>query len=95
MSMFAASPRGSSSERRFVSDGRGRDSSPHPRETRDRVLGTVQLPWREVTGNGEPCDVCAAPIAQTTVEIECPLFKGAVVKFHVRCFMLWQTEREA
>lgn len=46
-------------------------------------------------GSGELCDACAEPIPRTTVEIEGPLFKGAVVKFHVRCFTLWQTERVA
>jgi hypothetical protein len=44
---------------------------------------------------GEPCDACAEPTSKTMVEIEGPLFKGAVVKFHVQCFTLWQTEREA
>jgi hypothetical protein len=58
-----------------------------PRNNFPRVRGEA--------GSGEPCDACAEPISKTTVEIEGPLFKGAVVKFHVRCFTLWQTERES
>ena len=58
-----------------------------PRENFPRVWGEA--------GSGEPCDTCAEPIFKTTVEIEGPLFKGAVVKFHVRCFTVWQTERES
>ena len=57
-----------------------------PRTNFPRVSGEA--------GSGEPCDACAEPIPKTTVEIEGPLFKGAIVKFHVRCFTLWQTERE-
>ena len=58
-----------------------------PRDNFPRVSGQA--------GNGEPCDACAESISKTTVEIEGPLFKGAVVRFHVRCFTLWQTERES
>jgi hypothetical protein len=58
-----------------------------PRANFPRVSGEA--------GSGEPCDACGEPIPAATVEIEGPLFKGAVVKFHVRCFTLWQTEREA
>jgi hypothetical protein len=62
----------------------------------DGVLPRTNFPrvWGEA-GSGEPCDACAEPISKTTVEIEGPLFKGAVVKFHVRCFTVWQTERES
>jgi hypothetical protein len=58
-----------------------------PRNNFPRVSGEA--------GSGEPCDACAEPIPKAAVEIEGPIFKGAVVKFHVRCFTLWQTEREA
>jgi hypothetical protein len=58
-----------------------------PRDNFPRVSGEA--------GSGEPCDPCAETIPKATVEIEGPLFKGAVVKFHVRCFTLWQTERES
>jgi hypothetical protein len=58
-----------------------------PRDNFPRVSGEA--------GSGEPCDACAEPIPKAAVEIDGPIFKGAVVKFHVRCFTLWQTEREA
>src|SRR4030095_9324025 len=42
----------------------------------------------------EPCDACGEPIPKTAVEIEGPIIKGAVVKFHVRCFALCRPKRK-
>ena len=59
------------------------------------VLGAGAGPRAYVPRLVEPCDACGEPIPKTAVEIEGPIIKGAVVKFHVRCFTLWQTERKA
>lgn len=46
-------------------------------------------------GTGARCDACEAIILGDDLEIEADLPKGGVVRFHLRCFTIWQKEREA
>ena len=45
-------------------------------------------------GVGEPCAVCARPIARLEIECECEQPGGVVLRFHQVCFAVWDEERQ-
>ena len=46
-------------------------------------------------GAGQSCACCDKPILATEVECECDRPSGGVIRFHQRCFALWDTLRQA
>ena len=44
---------------------------------------------------GQACDACESTTPTEELEIEGNLAKGGTVRLHVRCFTIWQKEREA
>ena len=58
-----------------------------PKEFLLRVFGRA--------GSGQLCDACEGTIPEEELEIEGNLAKGGTVRLHVRCFTIWQKEREA
>ena len=58
-----------------------------PKEFLLRVFGKL--------GAGQVCDACESIIPASELEIEGNLSKGGTVRLHVRCFTIWQKEREA
>lgn len=43
-------------------------------------------------GNLRPCDACDQPITHIETEYEIDLPTGQTIRFHKRCFEVWQTE---
>ena len=58
-----------------------------PKEFLPRVFGGP--------GTGQRCDACEETVLAEDLEIEGNLAKGGLVRFHIRCFSIWQKEREA
>ena len=58
-----------------------------PKEFLLRVFGR--------SSSGQVCDACERIIPAEELEIEGNLAKGGTVRLHVRCFTIWQKEREA
>ena len=46
-------------------------------------------------GTGQPCDACEKVITKAELEFEGPGPKGDVVRFHIGCFGIWDTERQS
>lgn len=46
-------------------------------------------------GNGETCNGCEEIVTKGQLVMEGTGFKGGEVQFHVKCFFIWATEREA
>lgn len=46
-------------------------------------------------GNGETCNGCEETVTKEQLVMEGVGFKGSAVQFHVKCFYVWTTEREA
>jgi hypothetical protein len=46
-------------------------------------------------GNNESCDACEETISKEQLVMEGVGSKGGGVQFHVRCFHLWDSERQA
>jgi len=44
---------------------------------------------------GQVCDACESIIPAEDLELKGNLAKGGTVRVHVRCFTIWQKEREA
>ena len=58
-----------------------------PKEFLPRVFGGP--------GTGQRCDACEETPLPEDLESEANLAKGGLVRFHIRCFGIWQTERVA
>lgn len=43
-------------------------------------------------GHGQACSVCVEPIHSAQVEYEVPVHSHAALRFHIKCFSLWQLE---
>ena len=44
-------------------------------------------------GSGQPCDACEKIITNVDLEIEGIRSEGGTVRFHVKCFQVWDAER--
>ena len=47
------------------------------------------------SGNGETCSGCEEIVTKDQLVMEGTSLKGGKVQFHVQCFYVWATEREA
>ena len=51
--------------------------------------------WGGLSGKDEPCSGCEEIVTKGQLVIEGQGDKDGEVRFHVRCFHVWVTEREA
>ena len=47
------------------------------------------------SGRGAPCAACGYPIRAEDIECECDLPDGPTIRFHARCFDVWQRARQS